>query len=157
MTPAPGKLEAATRRPPARSLASAAQAQAEATLRTFHEHSKDRAPVEHLATTIHPDAEMRLLVSFGEVLRGRAAIVHALQSGREAEFFHSHVLGFTWLDQSTPLVAGHALRALRGGGHAQGHVFWLDELLDGLVYRVQVFSTESEARAAFVECLSPAG
>lgn len=156
-TPAPGKLEAATWRPPAHSLASSSLStlEAEAALLAFHEHVKDAASIEQLAAIIHPEAEMRLLVSFGEPLQGRAAILEALQAGREAELFRAHVLGFTWLDPTTALTEGRARRALKGGGHADGHVHWLDELRDGLVYRVEVFYSEADARTAFARRALP--
>jgi hypothetical protein len=56
----------------------------EAMVRAMHEHIKAAEPIDPIAETIHPDAEMRLLVSFGKPLHGRAAVVEALDRGRQA-------------------------------------------------------------------------
>jgi hypothetical protein len=53
-------------------------------LRALHEHIKAAERIEPIAETIHPDAEMRLLVSFGKPVQGRAAVVQALQDGWQA-------------------------------------------------------------------------
>lgn len=122
---------------------------AEGMLRAMHEHLKAADPIEVIAATIHPRATMRLLVSFGRQLRGRAAVVDALESGRQAAIFRARVLRFEWLDERTSLTTGHARYALEQGGHAEGNVYWLDELRDGLIWRVEAFRTESEARDAY--------
>jgi len=120
----------------------------EAVLRTFHEHSiEDLA--EEVVEVIHPRAEMRLLVSYGEPVYGRDAIVQALQTGREALIFQAHVEKFEWLDEQTSLTTAHARYPLASGGFGEGRVYWLDELRDGLVWRVRVFSSEDDALDAF--------
>jgi hypothetical protein len=121
---------------------------AETMLRALHEHSTPE-PMDEIASFIHPDAEMRLLVSFGEPLQGRAAIVAALEKGREASIYRARVLRFEWLDDSTVLSSGFARYALEGGGFAEGNVWWLDELRDGLIGGVTVFRSEEGARRAY--------
>ena len=59
---------------------------AEVALRTLHEHTS-REGSDEIAALIHEDAEMRLLVSHGALLKGRAAILEALAAGWEAETF----------------------------------------------------------------------
>ena len=121
---------------------------AEMMLRGLHEHSTDES-MDEVATFIHPKAEMRLLVSFGKPLRGRPAIVAALEKGREAAFYRARVNHFEWLDDHTLLTFAFARYALEGGGFAEGNVYWLDELHEGLIWRVTVFRSEDEARRAY--------
>ena len=68
----------------------ARQLAAESVLRGMHERS-----IEEL---IHPQAEMRLLVSYGELVEGREGIAAALRHGREAGTFYVRVEHFEWLD-----------------------------------------------------------
>jgi hypothetical protein len=127
-----------------------AATRAESMLRALHEHSSDES-MNEIATFIHPEAEMRLLVSFGEPLHGRAAIVSALEKGREAAIYRARVHRFEWLDDRTVLSFAFARYALEGGGFAEGNVCWLDEIEDGLISRVTVFRAEGEARRAYEE------
>lgn len=126
----------------------AERATAEARLRAMHEH-EGGTPLSDIDATIHPDAEMRLLVSFGRLLRGREAVVEALEAGRQAAIFRASVDRFEWLDERTVLSFARARYALEQGGYAEGRVVWLDELRDGLIWRVRVFRSEAEARRAY--------
>jgi hypothetical protein len=120
---------------------------AEAKLRALHEHVyRGDDSVEDL---IHPEAEMSLLVSYGRTLQGRSEIVRALERGREAAIYRAQVVGFEWLDANTSLTTGNARYPIEGSGFAEGRVYWLDELRDGLVWRVEFFRREAEARAAY--------
>jgi hypothetical protein len=121
----------------------------EAMLRCLHEHVKGVEPVGRIADLIHPQARMRLLVSFGATLRGRQAVLEALQTGRQAALYHAEVRRFEWLDDHTVLTFGRARYALQQGGHAEGSVVWLDEFRHGLVWSVQVFMHEQGARRAY--------
>ena len=121
---------------------------AERMLRALHEHAASE-PMDEIAAFIHPDAEMRLLVSFGEPLRGRAEIVAALDRGREASIYRARVQTFEWLDDHTVLSSAFARYALEGGGFAEGNVWWLDELADDLIVRVTVFRSEEAARRTY--------
>jgi hypothetical protein len=122
---------------------------AERMLRSMHEHEGGAPIGKEIATSIHPKAEMRLLVSFGEPLRGRAAVIRALERGRQAAIYRARVERFEWLDEQTSLTSARARYALEQGGFAEGSVFWLDELREGLIWRVQVFKQEAEARRAY--------
>lgn len=124
------------------------RATAEATLRAMHEH-EGGTRLGAIAATIRPDAEMRLLVSFGRLLRGREAVVEALEGGRQAAIYRGHVERFEWLDEQTVLSFARARYALEQGGFAEGSVVWLDELRDGLIWRVRAFRREDEAREAY--------
>src|SRR5713101_1092679 len=121
------------------------RAAVETMLRTMHEHQAD-APIDELSDLIHPDAEMRLLVSFGRPLVGRTAVLTALERGREAHMFRANVLRFEWLDETTVLSFARARYALENGGMAEGRVFWLDQVRDGLIWRVEAFKSEAAAR-----------
>jgi hypothetical protein len=123
---------------------------AEAMLRAMHDHSIDEE-ISQVAALIHEHAEMRLLVSHGGLLSGRAAIVAALETGWEAATFRAHVDRFEWLDEHTALSFARARYALGGGGLAEGKVVWLDELRDGLIWRVQVFKNEADALHAYLD------
>jgi hypothetical protein len=114
----------------------------------MHEHTTEDT-TKRIAPLIHEDAQMRLLVSFGKLLEGREAVVEALANGWAADTFRARVLRFEWLDDSTSLTFAHARYALEGGGFAEGNVYWLDEIRDGQVWRVQVFKDEGEARLAY--------
>jgi hypothetical protein len=100
---------------------------------------------------IHPQAEMRLLVSFGKPLRGRAAVIEALEHGRAAAVFRASDIRFEWLDETTALGIGHAQYSLEQGEIVERDVYWLNEFRDGLVWRVQAFDTEHAARRAHAE------
>ena len=118
---------------------------AEVALRTLHEHTSGEGSDE-IAGLIHEDAEMRLLVSHGGLLKGRDAILEALASGWEAETFVALVENFEWLDETTSLTSAYARYAREGGGLVDGRVYWLDEMRDGKIWRVAVFRSEAEAR-----------
>jgi hypothetical protein len=122
--------------------------EAEVMLRALHEHSTDES-MDRIVAFIHPEAEMRLLVSFGQPLHGRTEIVDALEKGREAAIYRARVHRFEWLDEHTLLTFAFARYALEGGGFAEGNVYWLDELYEGLISRVTVFRSEEEARQAY--------
>lgn len=121
---------------------------AEAVLRAMHGYQAGTS-TEELAASIHPDAEMRLFVSFNRLLRGRAAILEALESGRQAAIFRAEVERFEWLDDQATLTFARARYALEQGGFAEGRVVWLDEIRDGQIWRVRNFRQEAEARRAY--------
>jgi hypothetical protein len=114
----------------------------------MHEHTTEDA-IQQVSPLIHEDAQMRLLVSFGRLLEGRDAIVDALAGGWAADTFRARILRFEWLDDTTSLTFAHARYALAGGGFAEGNVYWLDEIRDGQIWRVQAFKDETEARRAY--------
>jgi hypothetical protein len=124
------------------------RAVAEGMLRAMHEH-EGGSPIADLAASIHPKAVMRLLVSFNHLLKGREAIVAALESGRQATIFRASVERIEWLDEHTALTFARARYALEHGGFAEGRVVWLDEIRDGQIWRVRNFRLESEARRAY--------
>lgn len=109
---------------------------------------------EEVRKLVHPQAEMRLLVSFRKPLRGRAAIVNALERGQAAIVFRAGDLRFRWLDDATVLSFGHARYATEGGQIAEGDICWLSVFRDGLIWRVQAFDTEEAARSTYEETLS---
>jgi hypothetical protein len=117
-------------------------------LRAMHEH-EGGAPLGDVADLIHPEAEMRLLVSFNRPLRGRDAVVEALERGRQAAIYRAQVERFEWLDDETVLTSARARYALEQGGFAEGRVFWLDEFRDGKIWRVRNFRQEADALAAY--------
>ena len=120
----------------------------EAKARAMHEHEIG-APTDAIAASIHPQAKMRLLVSFGRLLRGREAVLEALGSGRQAAIYRARVERFEWLDENTVLTFARARYALEQGGYAEGRVVWLDQFRDGLIWHVQAFTQEAEARKAY--------
>lgn len=125
-------------------------ATAETMLRALHGHFGDE-PIERICMLIHPDAEMRLLVTYGEPVQGRAGIAKVLQEGREAATYCARVERFEWLDDRTSLTMGQARFPIRSGGFGEGRVYWLDELRDGLIWRVRAFKHEDDARRAYAE------
>jgi len=125
------------------------RAAAEAMLCAMHEH-QGGAPLGDVADLIHPQAEMRLLVSFNRVLHGREAIVEALERGRQAAIFRAQVERFEWLDDTTALAFARARYALEQGGFAEGRIVWLDEIRDGKIWLVRNYKQEAEAREAYV-------
>ena len=120
----------------------------EVALRALHERLID--VIEDIVPLIHEQAEMRLLVRHGALVQGLAAVVGALVgSGREAAIYWARVTRFVWLDDQTVLTFARARYALAGGGFAEGGVVWLDELRDRLLWRVQMFTNEAEARQSY--------
>ncbi len=125
-------------------------------LRALYEHvthvlgERSTAAIPEL---IHPDAQMRLLVSFGKPLRGRTAVVDALERGRAAVVFRGSVDGFEWLDDTTVLAFGRARYASEAEDVVEGDVCWLAEFRDGLVWRVEAFTSETAARRAHEQTL----
>jgi hypothetical protein len=122
----------------------------EAIIRALHEHWIEE-PIELIGPYIHPDAEMRLLVSYGELVRGREGVMRVMHEGREAATWRAAVEEIEWLDPDTALTSGHARYPLRGGGFGEGRVYWLDRLRDGMIWHVRVFRTEDAARSAYYD------
>jgi hypothetical protein len=119
----------------------------EAAVRRFHEH-QTQDPLSHLADLVHEEAQMTLLINHLEPLRGRQAIVAALERGREADYHRAHIERVEWLDDGVLFLSGQARYAHRDGGISNSRVWWIDELRDGVLWRVRAFMTEAEARSA---------
>ena len=81
---------------------------AETKLRLMHQRLRDTIPLDELAEVIHPQAEMKLLVSLRQPLYGRTAVVEALEQGRLAAMYRGEVRRFEWLDEQTVLTFGRA-------------------------------------------------
>jgi hypothetical protein len=120
----------------------------EAMVRALHEYWIEE-PIDLITPYIHPDAEMRLLVSYGELVRGREGVARAMHEGRAAATWRAEVDRVEWLDSETALTSGYARYPLQGGGFGEGKVFWLDRLRDGMIWHVRVFRSEDEARQAY--------
>jgi hypothetical protein len=116
-------------------------------IRALHEHWIEE-PIELIAPYIHPEAEMRLLITYGELVRGRDAVMRAMQEGREASTWRAAVNGIEWVRPDVAITSGYARYPLRTGGFGEGKVFWLDELRDDMIWRVHVFRSEEEVRRA---------
>jgi hypothetical protein len=97
---------------------------------------------------IHDEAEFTLLVFEGRTIRGKAAIVHELNSWKGA-FYKPVAEDVQRLDETTVLVRGFGQYPRQHRGHATGQVWWLDEVADGLVWRARGFTNEQAARAAY--------
>ena len=97
---------------------------------------------------------MRLLVSFRKPLRGRDAIVDALERGQAAVVFRVGDLSFRWLDESSVLSSGHARYATETGEIVESDICWLSEFRDGLIWRVRIFDTEAAAQSAHDQMLT---
>src|SRR5262245_35053994 len=71
------------------------QRAAEAMVRLLHEHRRG-GDEDDLAAAIHPQAEMRLLITYGTVLHGGATITAALENARRnAELYDARVRRFS--------------------------------------------------------------
>jgi hypothetical protein len=92
---------------------------------------------------------MRLLVSYNRLVKGREAVVEALEHGRRAAIFRAQVERFEWLDEQTSLTFARGRYALEQGGYAEGRIVWLDEIRDGMIWRVRNFTHEADARHAY--------
>jgi hypothetical protein len=114
-------------------------------------HVMGDGPQIEIRHLIHPQAEMRLLVSFRKPLRGRAAVVDALERGQAAVIFRASDIRFEWLDDATALGFGRAQYSLEQGDIVERDVCWLNEFRDGLVWRVEAFDTEHAARHAYAQ------
>jgi hypothetical protein len=132
----------------------AAPSALELAARRFHEHQMDE-PLERIAELISEDAEMRLLVAHLRLLRGKHAILAALEEGREAEMYAAKVERCELLDEETLLVAGHARYAAENGGVGHSAVWWLDRFRGGLLRRAEAFLSETDARAAYEDSPVP--
>ena len=119
----------------------------EAMIRALHEHWIEE-PIDLIAPYIHPDSRMRLLSTYGELVRGRDAVIRAMQEGREASTWRAQVNDVEWLGEDVALTSGYARYPLQTGGFGEGKVFWVDEIRDGMIWRVHVFRSEEDARRA---------
>ena len=133
--------------------APAAPSALELAARRFHEHQID-GPLERIAELISEDAEMKLLVAHLRPLRGKHAIMAALEEGREAEMYAAKVDRCELLDDETLPVAGHARYATEKGGVGHSAVWWLDRFRGGLLRQAEAFLSEPEARAAYEEAVA---
>ena len=120
-------------------------------LLAYVRHVMGEGPRVEIRDLIHPQAEMRLFVSFRKPLKGRAAVVDALEHGKPAVVFRAGDLRFEWLDDATALGFGHARYSLEQGDIVERDVCWLNEFRDGLVWRVEAFDTEHAARHAYAQ------
>jgi hypothetical protein len=127
----------------------------ESVARRFHEHQL-RAPLEELAELMHEDAVMALFVNHLRPVSGRSNILGAVGGGRASDAYRAAVRSCEWLDAETLLVSGWVRHALERGGFSGGTVWWLDEFRDRVLWRVQGFKREAEARAAFASGSTPA-
>ena len=100
---------------------------------------------------LHADAEFSLLAFEGRTIRGRNAIARALNASL-ALWYRPRVVSTELLDQRTVLVEGVA-RFPKGRGIAESRAYWLEEVLDGLVWRVRGFTSEAAARKAYADSL----
>jgi hypothetical protein len=121
----------------------------EAAARRFHERQLADPPAE-LAKLIHADAEMALVVTDLTPLRGRDEIREALQAARTKGTYSARVYKTDWLDSATLLLSGQAGFTNRAG-YSSSSVWWLDEFKERLLWRVQAFRTEQEAREAYLQ------
>jgi hypothetical protein len=120
-----------------------------ASARVFHEsdHSAER---DRLASLIHEDAEMSLVMTHFRPVQGRAAIMDALYEERESVLYDATVESLEWLDPDTLLVRGQVRYAAEERGVAHTRIWWIDEFRDGLLWRVRAFRDEASARRAYV-------
>ena len=118
-------------------------------LLAYVRHVMGDGPRVEIRDLIHPQAEMRLFVSFRKPLKGRAAVVDALEHGKPAVVFRAGDLRFEWLDDATALGFGHARYSLEQGDIVERDVCWLNEFRDGLIWRVDAFDSEDDARHAY--------
>lgn len=119
----------------------------EAAARRFHEH-QDSEPLDQLGKLIHEKAEMMLLVNRLQPVSRRNQIVEAIGQGRGALLYKAWVDRFEWLDDTTVVVYGQARYAGEPGGTSVGNVCWLDEFRDGLLRRVEAFTSNEAAKEA---------
>ena len=96
---------------------------------------------------IHEEAEFSLLVFEGRTVKGRTAIVRELNSWK-GSLYRPRAIEVQRLDETTVLVRGSA-HYPRGRGHAAGQVWWIDQVRDGLIWRVRGFTSETAARDAY--------
>jgi hypothetical protein len=115
----------------------------ERVVRNFHEHAGG------WLATLHPEIEVRLLITYNQVVRGRDEVVRALTQGRAAMLYTGQITRVEVLDDETVLAFGSVRYALGGGGLAHGTGVWLDEFRDGLLRRSRVYKTRDDAIAAY--------
>lgn len=124
----------------------------EAIARRFHERQLEDPP-EQIAALIHPGAEMALVVNEFRSTLGRDQIVALLDDARHRMIYSAEVERCERIDESTLLLRGQARYAVeRGLTHST--VYWLDRFQDELLWQVQAFRTETEAKAAYESQLS---
>ncbi len=99
---------------------------------------------------IHEDAAFTLLMFQGRTVTGRTAIASELNSWK-GRLYKPQADRVMRLSDTAALVQGRALYPTTGRGHAAGQVWWVDELCDGLIWRVRGFTGERAARAAYAE------
>jgi len=107
----------------------------------------ERDDDEALKAVIHPKARWHPVTGGGELLRGRDAILAAVRSWR-SQTYRPTIHRLEALGKNTVLVGGRLRSELPGGGFADSPVVWIDEIRDGMIWRVQAYSSEEQARAA---------
>lgn len=93
---------------------------------------------------IHEQAEFALLLFEGRTVKGRRAITDELNSWK-GKIYKPSAVEVERLDETTVLVRGYG-QYPRGRGHGAGQVWWVDEIRDGLIWRVRGFTSERAAR-----------
>jgi ketosteroid isomerase-like protein len=102
---------------------------------------------DELRFFLHEEAEMTLLVTEGETVRGRDALVRLLLGGDSS--FEADALRFESLGDDAAIVEGSARIRRPDGTVESREAVWLHELRDGLIWRVRVYGDVDAARAAF--------
>jgi hypothetical protein len=113
-------------------------------VQAFHAYLRRGA----LDSLLHEEAEVVFLPNGDVGARGPDEVAAALQRLR-AWMNEATVTEVEPLDDRTAIVRGHGRYPLPGRGFADGLVFWLEEIRDGLVWRVRAFTAREEALAAY--------
>ena len=113
----------------------------EAVARRFHTYEFGD-PLNELAGLVHPDARMSFLGDGLGPLEGRQEIVAELTQSREAKLYSATIERCEWIDQWTLLLTGRVRYVpSAGGGLTDATVWWVDEFLDGMLLRIDVFTS----------------
>jgi hypothetical protein len=97
--------------------------------------------LEAAARRFHEHQDSDSLDRLGEILE-------AIGQGRGALLYRAWVDRFKWLDDATVMVYGQARYAGRPGSWSCSNVRWLDEFRDGLLWRVEAFTSKEAAEEA---------
>jgi hypothetical protein len=106
-----------------------------------------RGDLEAIAELVHPEAEVESVAAPGRVLRGRAEYLEAIRSTFDSVWLQK-VERVESMSDTLALTVATIRYPLPEGGHGVGRYCWLDEVREGMLWRVKLFATPEQARAA---------
>ena len=108
----------------------------------------ERGDLDELAAFVHPEAEIEMFFLGRGAAKGPDGLRQALEQAR-GTVHRPTMSSLETLGSDAVLMIGRIQHETPGGGISDRKAVWLSILRDGLLWRTLVFTSETEARAAY--------